>query len=208
MGRWGKTLPPLILSRREQSRIPKCRSAARPRNSKVRLRGTSPEPKVAPRQCRTKAPRHIPGTQSVAPRHVPGTLERERKGVRGPRETPREARFHPVLRQSRAAARRFVVLDPGQGSAALHLSGNVRRGRTSAGAPSRCYFPPAPHVIPAAAQRRAGILAPISIGSTSPHPEEQTRLGLRLEGRGSLASMVHPAGIPRPSRRHAKPHGS
>src|SRR6478609_6923913 len=27
-------------------------------------------------------------------------------------------------------------------------------------------------------------LSPIMIGSQSPHPEEQTRLGLRLEGRG------------------------
>ena len=43
---------------------------------------------------------------------------------------PREARFHFVLRQDRAAARRIFVLDPGQGSAVLHLSGSVRRGRT------------------------------------------------------------------------------
>ena len=34
-------------------------------------------------------------------------------------------------------------------------------------------------------------------------------MGLRLEGRGlALAAMAQPAGIPRPSRRHAKPHGS
>ncbi len=43
--------------------------------------------------------------------------------------------------------------------------------------------------------------------SPTPHPEEQTRLGLRLEGRGCRsAPMVEPAGIPRPSRRDAKPH--
>ena len=135
------------------------------RGTQSAARGTSPEP------------------QSAAPPHVPGTLERQRKGVRGLAQGSARSALPFCLKaaMSRCAAHfcagsrtRFRCASPFRERAAGPHLAAVR--------PS-LHFPPQPgHPGRSAAESRDP--SPTSIGSQSPHPEEQTRLGLRLEGRG------------------------
>ena len=142
---------------------PKCRPAARPRNPKCRC-GTSPEPKVP---LRGTSPE--PWSEAEG---CPGSSARD----------PREARFRSCLKAvtSRCAAHRcagtrtrFRCAAPFRERAAWpHFRGARRRifhPRMSS-RPQRSGEP--------------GSQPLLRIGSQSPHPEEQTRLGLRLEGRG------------------------
>ena len=100
---------------------PKCRPAARPRGPKCRVRHVPGNPK-----CRSAARPRNPGA--------------ERKGVRGPAQDSARSALPSCLKAVTSRCAALVVLDPGQGSAALHISGNVRRGRTS-GAWRRIFHP-------------------------------------------------------------------
>ena len=99
--RYGTSPEPKVQPHRTFPEPQSARSAARPRNPKVPLRGTSPEPWSRAEGC-------------------PGSSAR----------ISREARFHLCLKAVTSRCAALVALDPGQGSAALHLSGSVRRGRT------------------------------------------------------------------------------
>ena len=108
---------------------PKCRYCGTSPEPQSAARGTSPEPQSATLAARPRNP-------GAPAQGCPGSSA----GI------PREARFHPVLRRSRAAARRLVALDPGQGSASLHLSGNVPQAALRSERPyatfSACTSPP------------------------------------------------------------------
>ena len=138
--------------------------------------GTSPEPKV-PRL------RHVPGTQSAALRHVPGTLERSGRVSGVQRKDSARSALPSCLKAvtSRCAAHRCA------GSRTRFRCAAPFRERAAwphfRGVAQPCISPPHPrHPGRSAAESRD--LSPTRIGSQSPHPEEQTRLGLRLEGRG------------------------
>ncbi len=155
---------------------PRCRPAARPRNPKVQCRSTSLEPKRA-------VPAARPCTQSAALPHVPGTLQRS-------------GRVSGVQRKKSARSALPSCLKAVTSRCAAHLCA-VTRTRFRCAAPFRewaawlhvrgvaqpCISPPHPRH-PGRSAAKSRDLSPTSIGSQSPHPEEQTRSGLRLEGRG------------------------
>ena len=171
------------------------------KRSLPRNRPRRPHPEASTRNGEPTQPR-----QSAALRHVPGTLQRSGRVSGVQRKDSARSALPPCLKAVMSRCAALVALDPGQGSAALHLSGNVRQGGTLA--VSAALHPPPHSRHPGRSAAESRDLHRIRIGFNPLILRSRPAWVCVSKDEGSLAAMVQPAGIPRPSRRHAKPHVS